>query len=84
VNSESARWQADLALTLVAVVWGATFVMVKQALHEVSTMYFLALRFGIASLCMLVPFLPAFRRMPATALWRGLRGGSCDAHDSID
>jgi drug/metabolite transporter (DMT)-like permease len=76
VNSGTARWRADLALTLVAVVWGATFVMVKQALHEISTMYFLALRFGLASLCMLVPFLPAFRKMPAATLWRGLRGGT--------
>jgi drug/metabolite transporter (DMT)-like permease len=76
VNSGTARWRADLALTLVAVVWGATFVMVKQALHEISTMYFLALRFGLASLCMLVPFLPAFQKMPAATLWRGLRGGT--------
>jgi drug/metabolite transporter (DMT)-like permease len=76
VNSGTARWRADLALTLVAVVWGSTFVMVKHALHEISTIYFLALRFGLASLCMLVPFIPAFRKMPAVALWRGLRGGA--------
>lgn len=76
MSSGTARWRADLALTLVAVVWGATFVMVKQALHEISTMYFLALRFGLASLCMLALFLPGFRDMPAGALWRGLRGGA--------
>jgi drug/metabolite transporter (DMT)-like permease len=76
VNSATARWRADLALTLIAVVWGATFVMVKQALHEISTMYFLALRFGLAAVSMLALFLPAFRQMPASALWRGLRGGA--------
>lgn len=76
MSSVAARWRADLALTLVAVVWGVTFVMVKEALHEISTMYFLALRFGLASVCMLVPFLPALRKMPAAALWRGLRGGA--------
>jgi len=76
VTSGTARWRADLALTLVAFVWGATFVMVKEALQEVSTMYFLALRFGLASLCMLALFLPAFRRMPVGELWRGLRGGA--------
>ena len=75
MSSVAARWRADLALTLVAVVWGATFVMVKEALHEISTMYFLALRFGLASLCLLGLFLPALRKMPAAALWRGLRGG---------
>jgi len=76
VNSAAARWRADLSLTLVAVVWGATFVMVKEALLEVSTMYFLALRFGLASLCLLALFLSALRKMPAAALWRGLRGGA--------
>ncbi|HEY3459142.1 MAG TPA: DMT family transporter [Bryobacteraceae bacterium] len=74
--NRAARWRADLALTFIAVVWGATFVLVKQALLEISTMYFLALRFGLASVAMLALFLPAFRRMPASALWRGLRGGA--------
>jgi drug/metabolite transporter (DMT)-like permease len=76
VNRAAARWRADLALTLVAIVWGATFVMVQQALHEISTMYFLALRFGLASALMAGLFLPAFQQMPAAALWRGLRGGA--------
>ena len=26
------RWQADLSLALVALIWGATFVVVKRAL----------------------------------------------------
>jgi len=69
------RWQADLALAFVALVWGTTFVVVKQALVNISTLYFLALRFGLASMCMLVMFVPAFRRTKSDALWRGLRGG---------
>lgn len=72
----AARWRADLALTLIAIVWGATFVMVKQALHEISILYFLALRFGLATLSMLALFLPAFRKMSAPAFWRGFRGGA--------
>ena len=68
MTSVAARWRADLALTLIAVVWGATFVMVKQALHDISTMYFLALRFGLAALSMLALFLPAFRPLPPAAL----------------
>lgn len=71
-----ARWQADLALALVALVWGSTFVVVKQALAEISIFYFLALRFALATACMLALFLPAFRRAGATATWRGLRGGA--------
>jgi drug/metabolite transporter (DMT)-like permease len=62
-------------LVAVAFVWGATFVIVKRALLEISTTYFLALRFLLASLCLLLIFLPAFRRMPTREIWRGLRGG---------
>ncbi len=71
-----ARWKADLALSVVALVWGTTFVVVKRALIDISTMYFLALRFSLASACMLFLFIPAFRRTPALSVWRGLRGGA--------
>ena len=71
-----ARWQADLALAVVALIWGATFIVVKRAILEISTMYFLSIRFGLASLCMLVMFAAAFRRIDATSIWRGLRGGA--------
>ncbi len=71
-----ARWQADLALALVALVWGTTFVVVKSALPHISTMYFLAARFALAAVCMLAMFLPAFRKTSSGALWRGLRGGT--------
>lgn len=70
------RWQADLALAVVALVWGTTFVVVKQALVDISTLYFLALRFSVASVCMLALFLPAFRQAGWPAVWRGLKGGA--------
>jgi drug/metabolite transporter (DMT)-like permease len=74
-KSSPARWKADLALAVVALVWGTTFVVVKQALHEISAVYFLAVRFALASACMLLLFSGAFRKMPRRAIWRGLRGG---------
>jgi drug/metabolite transporter (DMT)-like permease len=43
------RWSADLALATIALIWGATFVTVKQALADVSTILFLALRFALAA-----------------------------------
>jgi len=70
-----ARWTADLALAIVALIWGATFVIVKQALVEISTMYFLAVRFSLASVCMFLMFMPALRRARRPEIWRGLRGG---------
>jgi drug/metabolite transporter (DMT)-like permease len=72
---QPARWQADSALALVALVWGSTFVVVKQAITEISALYFLSLRFSLASLCLLVLFVPAFRRLPRHQLLSGLRGG---------
>jgi drug/metabolite transporter (DMT)-like permease len=61
---------------VVAVVWGTTFVVVKQALVEISTVYFLAVRFALASACMLLLFSGAFRNMPARAIRSGFRGGA--------
>jgi drug/metabolite transporter (DMT)-like permease len=49
-------WRADLALAFIAFIWGATFVVVKQALADVSTLLFLALRFSLAALALGVVF----------------------------
>ncbi len=70
-----ARWQADLALASVALIWGSTFVVVKAALGEISTMYFLALRFGFATACMAPMLVPVFRSSGKRAVWKGIGGG---------
>jgi drug/metabolite transporter (DMT)-like permease len=49
-------WQADLALAFVALVWGATFTVVKQALADCSTLLFLGLRFTLATLALALVF----------------------------
>ena len=70
------RWRADLSLAVVALIWGSTFIIVKSALVEISTMYFLALRFAVAAFCMLALFAPAFRRAGWRAVVSGLAGGA--------
>lgn len=50
------RLKADLALIGVALIWGATFILVKEALNTVSTMLFLTLRFSIAALALWFTF----------------------------
>jgi drug/metabolite transporter (DMT)-like permease len=70
------RWRADLALASVAFVWGCTFIVVKSALSDISTIFFLALRFGLASLCMFLLFATRFRRVGWGAVRSGLRGGA--------
>jgi drug/metabolite transporter (DMT)-like permease len=45
--------RAEIALALVALLWGGTFVMVKAALADISSLVFLALRFTLAGLLLL-------------------------------
>ena len=49
-----ARWKADLALVGITLIWGATFVIVKSALADVSTLLFLALRFLLAGAALVI------------------------------
>jgi drug/metabolite transporter (DMT)-like permease len=76
IRSGPKRWQADLSLGIVALVWGVTFVVVKRALADISTIYFLALRFALASVCMLLIFLPVFLHSQRGTILRGLGGGA--------
>ncbi len=50
------RAAADLALVWNTVIWGSTFVLVKSALNAVSPVLFLSLRFGAATLALLLLF----------------------------
>jgi drug/metabolite transporter (DMT)-like permease len=43
------RWKADVALAAISFVWGATFVIVKNALDDASALLFLSLRFALAA-----------------------------------
>ena len=74
------HWRAEIGLASICLVWGATFVVVKSALADVSTLLFLGLRFTLATLVLLVIFLfrrgigAAFRRGP---LLGGILAGCC-------
>ena len=72
-ETASRRWQADLALAAVALIWGATFVVVKEALRDISPLLFLLLRFSLASLALAItarPLASRFQRIREL-----LRGG---------
>jgi len=71
-----ARWRADSALAFVALIWGSTFVVVKQALLGISTVYFLSLRFWLASFFMVLLFLRPLRRAGLREAMSGLLGGA--------
>lgn len=71
-SKKPAGWLVDLSLVAIALIWGATFVLVKRALADVSTLLFLTLRFAIAALALALLFHREFR---GANLARSLRGG---------
>ncbi|MEA3309734.1 MAG: DMT family transporter [Chloroflexota bacterium] len=63
------RWQADLALVGVTLIWGSTFVVVKGALATVGPLEFVTARFAVAGLVLLAVWW--WRRERATSgVWR--------------
>lgn len=73
--SRSSCWRADLALCAVTLLWGGTFVVVKQALAEVSTLLFLVLRFSLAAVILGLVFRPRKPERPRTLFAGGVLAG---------
>lgn len=55
--------RAEWAIILIALIWGSTFVIVKDALHSISTLLFLALRFTLATALLGLAFLGRYGRL---------------------
>jgi drug/metabolite transporter (DMT)-like permease len=70
---KSKRGRAEMALIGVTIIWGATFVVVKSALAEVSTFVFLTLRFWVAALTLILIYRKDIRR---AGLGAGIFAGS--------
>jgi len=65
-------WRADLALAAICLIWGSTFILVKQAIADIPVLFFLWLRFVIAAAVLWI-FAAARKDRPPV---RGsLRGG---------
>lgn len=65
------RLQADLALALCALIWGATFVVVKDALAFSSVFSFNAMRFTLAAIVMGLVYWRPLRKMDWATLGAG-------------
>jgi drug/metabolite transporter (DMT)-like permease len=61
--------KAELALTGVVAIWGATFVLVKSALDDASTILFLGIRFTAAAILLAFVYRKHLRRGP---WWPGI------------
>jgi drug/metabolite transporter (DMT)-like permease len=70
-NWRSSPALALLALLIVTAIWGSTFIVVQDAVAQMPVMDFLAVRFGIAALFMLVMRPACLRGMSRTGFMRG-------------
>ncbi|MGP0076082.1 MAG: DMT family transporter [Bryobacteraceae bacterium] len=66
-------WLVDGSLVVMTLIWGATFVMVKRALDDASTLLFLTIRFASAALVLAFIFRKDFR---AANLRASIRAGA--------
>ncbi len=69
------RLRADLALGFSTLIWGATFVVVKDALADVSVLAYLAVRFGLAAVVMAVIFWRSLWKLNLRTVWAGVQIG---------
>lgn len=67
----SKQVKADIALLLVTVGWGASFLLTKNSLAELSTFNFLAIRFSIAFVLSLIIFMKSIINVDKTTLKYG-------------
>jgi drug/metabolite transporter (DMT)-like permease len=75
VSPTARRLLASAALVCVAVVWGATFTVVKDAVASYPVYSFLGLRFAIASVAFVVLFPSTLRRFGPNTVRDGLVAG---------
>ena len=71
----SKRLRAELALAFCTLLWGSTFVVVKNSLDHASVFVFLALRFTLAGICMAIFRPGVFRVLQREEIFAGIRLG---------
>lgn len=69
--------RAHLVLASVVFIWGATFVLVKSALADISPLLFNLIRMGLAFLVLAVVYRRHFRRMRLPVIVAGTLVGIC-------
>jgi len=71
------KLKADLLLICCSLIWGVTFVLVKDALADASVFVFLALRFSLATLLLIQMYGRELRIVGAGGLRAGALIGAC-------
>ncbi|MGA2718379.1 MAG: DMT family transporter [Candidatus Acidiferrales bacterium] len=71
----SKRLRADLALAFCSLIWGSTFVVVKDALADVSVFAYIAVRFTLAAALMGILYWRSLRQLDGRTVWAGVQIG---------
>jgi len=76
-NTPIANWQKSVPLALTALVavtavWGSTFIVVQNAISRMPVMDFLAVRFSVATLLMIILRPSCWRGIQIQELWHGV------------
>lgn len=71
--------RVHLVLVSVVVIWGATFVLIKSALTDVSPLLFNLIRMALAFLCLAIVYRRHFRQMRLPVIAAGTLIGICMA-----
>lgn len=71
----SQRVRADLALGFCTLIWGATFVLVRDALADISVVAYIAIRFALSAALMALIFWKSLRRLSLKTAWAGAQIG---------
>jgi drug/metabolite transporter (DMT)-like permease len=67
--------KAHILLVLMSLVWGATFVVIKNALVDISPLFFNAVRMSLAALVLAAVFHRELPRITTGAVWSGILVG---------
>src|SRR5215469_2235769 len=69
------RLRADFALLTCTIIWGATFVAVKDALTDVSVFVYVAVRFALSAVVMALIFWRSLDNASLRTMWAGTQIG---------
>ncbi len=75
-NKKKSTWIGDLLLLVTAIVWGGGFIGVSEALNTLSPFYMIAIRFGMASLLMMIIFWRHFMSIKKEEILPGIICGA--------
>ena len=64
--------KAELLMASVSLAWGSSYLLMKVGLNSIGPFNLIALRFGIAFLCMVLLFFPYFRKLTLPILAKGI------------